>query len=205
MRRAERQAAGNSAQIGIAEADFYPAIAINGTIGYSAQQFKDLGTPLAFTGSVGPSFQWNVLNYGRILNNVRLQKSKFEETVAAYQEPVLQANEEVEDGLVTFLKAQQRARFLAVSAEEAEEAVKLVLVQYEKGTVDFTRVTQLQQTLVLQQDNLAQSQGEIARGLIQVYKGLGGGWETYRASTQPAPARHEPQVRFLTPHAVETP
>ena len=204
VRRAERQAAAQSAQIGVAQAEFYPAIAINGTIGYSAAQFKDLWGPSAFTGSVGPSFQWNVLNYGRILNNVRLQKSKFAESVAAYQETVLKANQEVEDGLATFLKAQQRERLLAASADDSLEAVKLVLVQYEKGTADLTRVTQLQQTLVLQQDTLAQAQGEIARGLIQVYKGLGGGWETYQANCQPA-ERHEVRARFLAPRPVETP
>jgi NodT family efflux transporter outer membrane factor (OMF) lipoprotein len=177
VRRAEQVAAAQSAQIGVAQADYYPTIAINGTIGYSAQQFKDLWRPSAFTGTIGPSFQWNILNYGRILNNVRLQDAKFQESVAAYQQTVLKANQEVEDGLATFLKAQERARLLKISVDEALEAVKLVLVQYEKGTVDFTRVTQLQQALVLQQDNFAQAQGEIARGLIQVYKGLGGGWE----------------------------
>jgi NodT family efflux transporter outer membrane factor (OMF) lipoprotein len=204
VRRAERLAASQSAQIGVAEADFYPAIYINGTIGYSAQQFKDLWGPTAFYGSVGPSIQWNVLNYGRILNNVRLQTAKFEESVAAYQQTVLQANQEVEDGLATFLKAQQRARLLGVSVDEALTAVRLVLVQYEKGTVDFTRVTQLQQSLVLQQDTLAQAQGEIARGLIQVYKALGGGWETYRGQCAPPPRLHEErQVRFLPPPAPE--
>jgi NodT family efflux transporter outer membrane factor (OMF) lipoprotein len=191
VRRAERLAAAQSAQIGIAEAEFYPAIAISGTIGYSAQQFKDLWGPNSFTGTVGPSFQWNILNYGRILNNVRLQRAKLEELVLAYRETVLQANQEAEDGLVTFLKAQQRARDLKVSADEALAAVKLVLVQYEKGTVDFTRVTQLQQTLVQQQDSLAQAQGEIARGLILLYKGLGGGWE-WQGKEQPPQARLGP-------------
>jgi outer membrane protein TolC len=82
------------------------------------------------------------------------------------------------------------------------EAVKLVLVQYGNGTVDFTRVTQLQQALVVQQDNFAQAQGEIARGLIQVYKGLGGGWEISPTACQPAepPERIAPP-RFLTPLA----
>jgi outer membrane protein TolC len=100
----------------------------------------------------------------------------------------------VEDGLATFLKAQQRARSLAFSADEALEAVKLVVAQYQKGTVDFTRVTQLQQTLVVQQDNLAQAQGEIARGLIQVYKGLGGGWEYRVAGPQPVARLGVPHV-----------
>jgi NodT family efflux transporter outer membrane factor (OMF) lipoprotein len=203
VRRAERLAAAQSAEIGIAEADFYPAIFINGTIGYSAQQFKDLWRSSAFTGSVGPSFHWNILNYGRILNGVRLERAKFEEAVANYQETVLKANQEVEDGLVTFLKAQQRARFLNVSVDEALEAVKLVLVQYEKGTVDFTRVTQLQLTLVQQQDDLAQAQGEIARGLVQVYKGLGGGWE-YRPADQDHGARLG-QPRALEPCSAPAP
>ena len=213
VRRAERQAAAQSAQIGVAQADFYPAIAINGTIGYSAQQFKDLWGPSAFTGAVGPSFQWNVLNYGRILNNVRLQDAKFQETVAAYQQTVLKANQEVEDGLVTFLKAKQRADLLKTSVDEAVEAVKLVQVQYEKGTADFTRVTQLQEALVVQQDNFAQAQGEIARGLIRVYKGLGGGWETFPLQNAdcrlqnagpppPIPPQGSEPVRFLAPRAI---
>src|SRR5205807_9071831 len=51
------------------------------------------------------------------------------------------------------------------------------MAQYDAGTVDFTRVTQIQQNLVLQQDTLAQAQGEIALGLITVYKAMGGGWQ----------------------------
>jgi NodT family efflux transporter outer membrane factor (OMF) lipoprotein len=214
VRRAERQAAAQSAQVGVAEADFYPAIAINGTIGYSAQQFKDLWGSSAFTGTIGPSFQWNILNYGRILNNVRLQDAKFLETVAAYQQTVLKANQEVEDGLATFLKAQERARLLKISVDEALEAVKLVVLQYEKGTVDFTRVTQLQEALVVQQDNFAQAQGETARGLIQVYKGLGGGWEMSTmqnadcgmqnaATGTTIPRRGHGPVQFLAPRAIE--
>ena len=73
VRRAERQVAAQSAQIGIAEAQLYPHIAINGTIGLSAQQFGDLFRQQALAGSVGPSFTWNILNYGRLRNNVNLQ------------------------------------------------------------------------------------------------------------------------------------
>jgi NodT family efflux transporter outer membrane factor (OMF) lipoprotein len=177
VRRAERQAAAQSAQIGVAEADFYPHIAIVGSIGYSAADFKNLFTSNAVAGSIGPSFQWNILNYGRILNNVRLQDATFNELVAAYQNTVLNANQEVENGLVTFLRGQERTRFQKESVDFAEKAVKTVIAQYDAGAVDFTRVTQIQQNLVLQQDTLAQAQGEIALGLITVYKALGGGWQ----------------------------
>ena len=117
------------------------------------------------------------MNYGRILNNVRLQDAKFQELVAAYQQTVLNANQEVENGLVTFLRAQRRTKLQAASVDDAEKAVKIVLAQYKAGAIDFTRVTQLEQALVQQQDVLTQAQGEIATGLIQVYRALGGGWQ----------------------------
>ena len=130
----------------------------------------------AMTGTVGPSFQWDLLNYGRILNNVRLQDAKLQELVAAYQNTVLNAAQETENGVVTFLKAQQRTAYQEESVKYAEKAVKITVAQYENGTIDLTRVTQLQLILVQEQDTLPLARGEIPTGLIQVFKGLGGGW-----------------------------
>ncbi len=177
VRRAERLAAAQSARIGIAESDFYPAISINGTLGYSAQNFQDLFRSSALNGNFGPSFQWNVLNYGRILNNVRLQDARFQELVAAYQQSALNAAQEVENGIVTFLRAQERTRYLTTSVNDAEQSVKIVLAQYRAGAIDLTRVTQIEQDLVSVQDVWTQARGEIAQGLIQVYRALGGGWQ----------------------------
>jgi NodT family efflux transporter outer membrane factor (OMF) lipoprotein len=185
VRRAERQAAQQSAEIGVAEAEFYPHISINGTWQYSAEFYKDLWSPGALAGNVGPSFTWNILNYGRILNNVRLQTAKFQELVATYQNTVLSAAQDVENGLVTFLEAQQFTKFQAESVKDAQDAVDTALAQYKAGTIDFTRVTQLEQTLVTQQDTLAQAQGEIVTGLIQVYKALGGGWQLRETGCEP--------------------
>jgi NodT family efflux transporter outer membrane factor (OMF) lipoprotein len=187
VRRAERQAAAQCAQIGIAEADFYPSFSIDGTIGYSAERLNNLFEPDALKGNVGPSFQWKILNYGRILNNVHLQDAKFQELAIAYQNAVLTADQEVENGLVTYLRAQERTKFQAASVDDAEKAVKIALAQYKAGTVDFTRVTQVEQTLVQQQDTLMQSLGEIATGLIQVYKALGGGWQIRLTGCEPGP------------------
>jgi outer membrane protein TolC len=197
VRRAERLAAAQCALIGVAESDFYPAISINGTLGYSAQQFPDLFRSSALNGNVGPSFQWNLLNYGRILNNVQLHDARFQELVAAYQQTVLNANKEVENGLVTFLKAQRRTQLQAASVRDALAAVKIVLAQFEGGLIDFTRVSQLEQSLVQQQDVLTQAQGEIATGLIQVYRALGGGWQIRINGCEitPLPAANQP-----TPH-----
>ncbi len=197
VRRAERQAAAQSAQIGIADADFYPRIALNGTFGWSAEKLSKLFREQAFRANFGPSFQWNILNYGRILNNVRLQDARFQELVATYQNTVLTAGRDVENGLVTFLLAQERTKSQAASVDNAQEAVGIALKQYELGTTDLTRVTLLQQTLVQQQDTLAQARGEIVTGLIQVYRALGGGWQLRLTGCDPAP---QPPQR--TPAAV---
>ena len=189
LRRAERLAASQCQQIGIAEAELYPAISFSGTFGFQARDFKDLFNSRAFNGSVGPSFQWNLLNYGRIANNVRLQDARFEELVLAYQGTVLQAQAEVEDGVVAFLRAQERAKLLDESVAAAEKAVKIVVAQLDKGAVDFNRYALIEQNLVQQQDLRAQARGQIALGLIQVYRALGGGWQIRLESDEDVPAR----------------
>jgi outer membrane protein TolC len=90
---------------------------------------------------------------------------------------VLQADLEVENAIVTFLNSQDRARNLKFSVEESALALRIVIGQYEEGAVDFNRYTVLQQSLIQQQDLWAQSRGQIAQGLIDVYRGLGGGWQ----------------------------
>ena len=179
VRRAERLAAAQAEQIGIAEADWYPAITINGTLGWQAQHLSQLFRPSSLNSSVGPSFQWDLLNYGRIKNNVRLQDAQFQELVATYQETVLEGDLEVENGIVTFVQAHQRARDLRVSVDEAWIALEVLVAQYRAGLsgIDFNRYATIQQTLITQQDSWAQARGQISQGLIQVYRGLGGGWQ----------------------------
>jgi NodT family efflux transporter outer membrane factor (OMF) lipoprotein len=174
---AERLAAAQSEAIGVATADFYPLFTLNGTIGALAQNFPDLFRPSSFNGSVGPSFQWQLLNYGRIISNVRIAEARFRELVLSYQQAVLTAQKEVEDGLVTFLESQRRTRLLDESVTAAKEAVRIVVIQYRAGAVDFNRYAVIEQNLVTQQDASASARGQIAQGLIQVYRALGGGWE----------------------------
>jgi NodT family efflux transporter outer membrane factor (OMF) lipoprotein len=177
VRQNERLAAAQAEQIGIALTDLYPAFFINGNLGWTAANFPDLFKNAAFNGTVGPSFQWNVLNYGRIINNVRYQDSRFQELLVAYQQSVLEADREVEDGVVTFLRSQRRAKLLEQSVVAADRAVKIVVFQYQNGAVDFNRYAVIEQNLVTQQDQLAQARGQVAQGLVLMYRAMGGGWE----------------------------
>jgi NodT family efflux transporter outer membrane factor (OMF) lipoprotein len=200
IRRAERQAAAQCAEIGVAESELYPHITIIGTLGWSAAQFPNLFRSTAFNGTVGPTLQWNILNYGRLLNNIRVQDARFQELVLGYQNAVLTAQQETEDGLVTFLKAQEFAKLQGECVDYAERAVKVVLAQYELGTVEITQLIQIEQSLVQQQDTLALAQGEIPTGLIQVYRALGGGWQIRCTGCElnPVPAREAPASEYET-------
>ena len=193
VRRAERLVAAQAEQIGIAEAELYPAIFVTGTFGYQAQHFPDLFSSRALTGSVGPSFQWNILNYGRLLNNIRLQDATLQEAIAGYQQTVLSASGEVEDGIVTFLRAQRRAELLDQSAAAAKTAVFAISEQLRVGAIDFNQYAVIQQNLIQQQDLWARARGEIALGLIQVYRALGGGWEIRLPSPSNSPPASVPQ------------
>jgi NodT family efflux transporter outer membrane factor (OMF) lipoprotein len=195
VRRALQQAAGQSAQVGVAEADFYPQLGVTGFLGYAASDLAHLFAEKSFTGLVLPSFQWKILNYGRVLNNVRYQDARLQEKVLQYQQTVLTAGREVEDALVGFLQNQLQARSLAESVAEAEDAVELVQAQYQKGLVDFNRVFTAQGTLVTQEDQLAVARGNIALSLIAVYRALGGGWQFFDRTGPP------PACRLLPPRA----
>ncbi len=177
VRAAERRVAAQCEQIGVAESDLYPHITIDGTLGGSAEKFSHLFTPGAFNSQISPAFRWDLLNYCRISNNIRLQDARFLELVATYQNSVLNANQEVEDGVVLFLRSQERTQYQQKSVDDAVAAVNVALLQYKAGTTDFTTVTQVEQIQVLQEDTLAQAQGDIVNGLIEVYRALGGGWQ----------------------------
>lgn len=177
VRAAERRVAVQSAQIGVALANLYPTIEITGEIIVTAEKFSDLSNSLSRGGSIGPSFRWNVLNYGRLINNVHLQDALLQELITTYQNTVLRANEEVESALVAYLKTQQQVVSLSESAQETKLALELELLRFQEGDTDFSGVFVLQGDLALKQDQLAAAQGRVASSLAAVYKALGGGWE----------------------------
>jgi NodT family efflux transporter outer membrane factor (OMF) lipoprotein len=182
VRSAELQAVAQSAQIGVARADLFPAFTLTGSLVLLSTDVGKFALSDMFRwGSrsvqIGPSVQWNILNYGQITNNVRVQDASFQQLLIAYQQAVLTAQQDVEDNLTAFLRAQDRADLLARSVTSARSAVAIANLQYREGVTDFTAVLIAQQALLAQQDSLASTLGNIATSLVGVYRALGGGWE----------------------------
>jgi len=182
VRRAEREVAAQSARIGIAASDLYPAVSIIGSLGWNAEDASDLFTSEAFRGNVGPSVRWNILHYGRIQANILAQDARFQELIAQYEQTVLAANAEAEDAIIAFLKSQDELAQIELAAAAGEEALGLSLTQYREGAADYTRVLLTTDFLTDSQDQLAQSRANVALNLIRVYKALGGGWTTRLAT-----------------------
>lgn len=177
VRRAERLVAAQSAEIGIAQSELYPHMSINGMMAWEAEQFSNVFNGGSFGGTVGPSLRWNVLNYGRLLNNIRVQDARFQQLVASYQQTVLQANEEAENAIVAYLHFTDQIKVREESARQASEAERVAQVKYQEGEIDFNRLFTVQQLLLNQQELLAVARGNAAQSLVDLYRAMGGGWE----------------------------
>ena len=182
VRAAELAALAQSAQIGVAKTQLYPAISITGTFGGSAStanghSLADVVNWKGVTYAAGPSFQWNLLNYGQITNNVRLQDAKLQQLLVDYQNTVLSAQQEVDNGLVTYLQSRNQAAFLRRSVQAANDALRIALEQYEQGATSFTTVLIAEQNLFQAQSSLAGALANVPLGLTVVFRALGGGWQ----------------------------
>ena len=202
VRAAELAALAQSAQIGVAKTQLYPAISITGTFGGAASTANGhtLGQVIAWKGvayAAGPSFQWNILNYGQITNNVRLQDAKLEQLLVDYQSTVLSAQQEVDNGLATFLQSRNQAAYLRRSVQAAEGALRIAMEQYEQGATSFTTVLTAEQNLYQAQNSLAGATANVSLGLTAVFRALGGGWQIRENGNFVTPATLE-QMRART-------
>jgi NodT family efflux transporter outer membrane factor (OMF) lipoprotein len=188
LRVAERQMAAQSAQIGVAAAELYPSFGIGGSIGTSVstlegQNFDDLFSSGSGAFSLFGFFQWNIFNYGRLKSNVRLQDAVFQQLLTDYREAVLQAQAEVENAIVAYLKSQQQLQASRKAADAAQRAADISTIQYRDGLVNFNTVINTLSSLASQQNQLAATQGTVATNLVEVYKSLGGGWQIRQGET----------------------
>ncbi len=182
IRRQEMLAAAQAAQIGIARAELFPSFTLFGSIGWSANDsgtnsLGDIFESNSFSYSFGPSFRWNLFHYGRLKNQVRIQDARYQQTLLAYQNSVLNAAREVEDALSSLAYTVTQAIFLKKGIETSEKSTELSMLQYQEGLADYQRVLDATRSLTQKQDQFAETQGKIASSVVSLYKAFGGGWQ----------------------------
>ena len=196
IRRAEADAAAQCAQIGVAKADLYPHFSLFGTIGYTAENPGDLFNNSSLTYQMGPGFRWDILNYGRITNNVRVQDARFEELLKQYQNTILTAQQDVSNSITSLVHSREEAVYLGDSVVAGKRSVELSTTQYRAGGVDFIRVLNATEFLLQQEQSMVISRVNVATAAISLNRALGGGWELRRDDEfVPAPTIDEMRKR----------
>jgi NodT family efflux transporter outer membrane factor (OMF) lipoprotein len=176
VRNAERQLAAQTARIGVAAADLYPKLSLNGAIGIDASSFAGLFTANNRIFDIGPRLTWNIFNAGAVRSNIEIQNSRQEQAYLQYENTIILALEEAENAITAYINEQKRMRSLNDSLVSATDSTNLALSQYKSGLIDFQAVLDSQRTLLAVKDSLAASKGAVVADLVRLYKSLGGGW-----------------------------
>ena len=181
VRVAEYQVHARSAEIGVAEAELYPSFTLLGSIGYINPDPLYSSSKISVV--AGPSFSWNILQYGRIKNSIRLKDAQFEESIVKYNKAVLSAVSDVSYALQSY-------RYTLDQLKESKEAIKssvrafnISIRQYNDGLVGYQRLLNSIESLTRYQDQYARLKGELATQIALLYKALGGGWEIAQGSS----------------------
>jgi NodT family efflux transporter outer membrane factor (OMF) lipoprotein len=177
VRQAERQLAAATANIGVAKADLFPKFSLTGASGWESVSASDWFAGNSQFWSLGPTMTWRIFDAGKIRANVRVQNAMQERALAAYEQTVLTAFEDVENSLVAYAKEQTRRESLADSVVTSQKSLDLARKLYTSGLTDFVNVLEAERALYQAQDALTQSYRNISTDVVALYKSLGGGWQ----------------------------
>ncbi|MFZ4774051.1 MAG: efflux transporter outer membrane subunit [Terrimicrobiaceae bacterium] len=182
VRQAGLNAAAKSALIGVQVANLLPAFSLSGTFGSSssnigAQQLIDIFNWQNAIVNAGGNIAMPVLNYGRLINQVRQQDAAFQEAALNYQNTVLTAQKDVENGLTQFYNGRASMAFLAQAVKSARTSTTLAISRYKAGQSDYTTVLSAEQAQLSVELNYANAQSGTVTGVVNTYRSLGGGWQ----------------------------
>jgi len=178
IRRAERQLAAATGQVGAATAELFPKFFLTGVGGLQSVSASDWFTRGSRFWSIGPTISWPVFDAGRIRANIEIRNAQQEQALTQYEKSILSAFQDVETALVNYANEQVRFRSLTDAVAANRRAVTMANELYVRGLNDFLNVLDTQRSLYVTENDLTQSQATMASNLVALYKALGGGWES---------------------------
>jgi multidrug efflux system outer membrane protein len=178
IRQAEQQLVAANARIGEAMALLYPRVTISGFAGgggavINGSTFGPLGVFNAL-----PTLTLPLFNAGRLQANVEGNEAATQEALLRYQQTLLQAFREVADALVGVQKRRESREQTEATVTAQRDALKLSTARYEGGVTSFLEVLVTERDLFDAELDLARAWGEEAVAVVQLYRALGGGWQT---------------------------
>jgi len=184
---AERRVAAANAQIGVAQAAWFPDLTLGGSIGNTTSTLAQwLASPLQFW-SLGPSLAMTLLDGGARAGAVDFSKASYRAEVATYRQTVLTSLQEVEDAISTLrvLERQQAAQMRALTA--ARQSLAITQNQYLAGLVDYLSVVQVQSNAYSAEQTALQLESQRLQASVQLIAALGGGWDRAQLARKRAP------------------
>jgi NodT family efflux transporter outer membrane factor (OMF) lipoprotein len=185
VRQAEAELHAATAEVGVAEADFYPRISLTGSLGGETLQLADLGWSSRQL-AVGPLLSLPIFEGGRLQGALDLRNAQQMEAAVHFQEVVLTAWHEADNALTDYFTEQRRHEKLRDAVHQNEDALALAQRRYRAGAIDFLNVLSVQKTLLEARSALARGDVAICDNLVRLYKALGGGWSAQFPQTAPA-------------------
>lgn len=176
VRRAERQLASATANIGVAVASFYPSVTLVGFDGLQSLKLKDLFKPSSQTWSYGLDVNIPIFQGGRLVGNLALSEAQAQSAYFTYQQAVLKALQEAESDWVAYMQQMATRDQLEEAVLRSARVSQLSNQRYSTGLVNLTVWLDSQRQLISSEQNLLNSQTAALRSLIALYKALGGGW-----------------------------
>ncbi len=177
IRQADAKLHVATADVGIAEADFYPRVTLSGSFAFQALQLKSLGDFASRTYGLGPSITVPIFDAGKLRSTLELRKLQQREAAIGFQRTVLQAWREIDDAMQSYEAEQRRGERIAVQVASSRRALGLARSRYTQGLSDYLEVLIVQRNLLQAQSTLASSNATTNANLVTLYRALGGGWE----------------------------
>jgi multidrug efflux system outer membrane protein len=176
--QAEQLLAAVNANIGVARANYFPQISLTGSGGFQSSALSSLFTGPAGFFTVGGSLLQPVITAGRTRSQVAVAEARRDEALLTYQQTIQQSLRDVSDALVAYRKGREFREQQQLLARSAAAAEQLTTVRYQGGASSYLEVLDSDTRLFSAQLGLAQAQLNELLALVQVYRALGGGWES---------------------------
>ena len=191
---AERRVAAANAQIGVAQAAYFPDLTLAGALSYTNSEIPGLLHTSDRVWSLGPQLAQTVFNGGLTGAQVDEARAAWEQSTATYRQTVLTAFQQVEDQLAALRILESQSVVQAGAVRSAQEAERLVLNQYKAGTVAYTSVITAQTAALSNEQTALTVYSNRLTASVALIQGLGGGWDASQlpagddAADVPAPA-----------------
>jgi multidrug efflux system outer membrane protein len=173
----ERQMAFENAQVGIAMTAFYPHISLNGSGGWQSSDIATLVNAPSAMWALGGDLLQPVFNGGRNRANLALTRAAYDESVANYRESVLEAFQQVEDGLSGLALLAQASKTQQQAVTDSRRALDIANDRYVGGVTTYLDVITAQATLLTNERLATQLLGQQMTTSVYLVKALGGAWD----------------------------